>query len=132
LEEDPININIIKEISHSPLNKSILIEVPNDGCVGENQILLNFKQGQPTVDQVFNAIFEHGADSNERIIGFTGGHCWDDRENPGADVDKVKSLIENMNSYDQRIYLVKMSCDSTSSAVDYEVLAKPLGILFRS
>ena len=38
-------INIIKEISHNPVNRSILIEIPNDGCVGENQILVNAKQG---------------------------------------------------------------------------------------
>ena len=47
------SINIIQEINHSPINQSILIEIQNDSCVAENQILLNAKQGQPTVDQVF-------------------------------------------------------------------------------
>ena len=47
------SINIIQEINHSPVNQSILIEIQNDSCVAENQILLNAKQGQPTVDQVF-------------------------------------------------------------------------------
>ena len=46
-------INIIKEITHNPVNKSILFKFPNDGSTGENQILLNAKQSQPTVDQVF-------------------------------------------------------------------------------
>ncbi len=119
------NINIIKEIANNPVNKSILFEVPNDGCVGEKQVLLNFKQGQPTVDQVYDAIYELGADCHTQIIVFTGGHCWDDKENPGADIDKVKSLVETMNEYDQRIYLVKIVGDSTSSAVEFEVLVKP-------
>ena len=47
------SIIIIQEINHSPINQSILIEIQNDSCVAENQILLNAKQGQPTVDQVF-------------------------------------------------------------------------------
>mgnify|MGYP001550288770 CR=1 FL=1 len=47
------SINIIQEINHSPINQSILIEIQNDSCVAENQILLNAKQNQPTVDQVF-------------------------------------------------------------------------------
>jgi len=47
------SINIIQEINHSPINQSILIDIQNDSCVAENQILLNAKQNQPTVDQVF-------------------------------------------------------------------------------
>lgn len=119
------NINIIKEITHNPINKSILFEIPNDGSAGENPILLNIKQGQPTVDQVYNAIYQHGKDCHNRIISFTGGHCYDDKKNPGADIDKARSLVETMNEYDQNIYLVKKSCDSTCSAIEYEVLAQP-------
>jgi hypothetical protein len=118
------SINIIKEITHNPVNKSILIEIP-DGGAGANQILLSVKQGQPTVDQVYNAIYQLGADCQNRIIAFTGGHHWDDKENPGADIDKVKSLADTMNEYDQGIYLVKMSCDSTASDLEYEILAQP-------
>ena len=47
------SINVIHEITHNPVNKSILFEISNDSCIGENQVLLNAKQGQPTVDQVF-------------------------------------------------------------------------------
>ena len=46
------SINIIREIAHNPVNKSVLIEIQNDSCVDENQILLSVKQGQATVDQV--------------------------------------------------------------------------------
>lgn len=35
------NIYIIKEISHNPINKSILIEIPNESCEGEIEIKLN-------------------------------------------------------------------------------------------
>ena len=89
--------NIIKEKSHNPVNKSILIETPNNGCVGENQILVNAKQGQPTVDQVYNAIYQHGADCQKQIIAFTGGNFLDDKFNPSADVAILKCLIDNMN-----------------------------------
>lgn len=119
------NIYIIKEISHNPINQSILIEIPNEGCASENQILLNAKQGQPTVDQVYNSIYELGAECQKRIIAFTGGNCWDDEYNPSADVDIVKCVIDNMNRFDLNIYLVQMIYDSTSSTCDYEILAQP-------
>ena len=119
------NIYIIKEISHNPINKSILIEIPNESCEGETEIILNFKQGQPTVDQVYNAIYQLGADCQKRVIMFTGGHFLDDKFNPSADVDIVKCLVDNMNRFDLNIYLVKMVYDSTSSLCDYEILAQP-------
>ncbi|MCK5470732.1 MAG: hypothetical protein KAI99_19550, partial [Cyclobacteriaceae bacterium] len=119
------NIYIIKEISHNPINKSILIEIPDDSCTGEIPILLSVKQGQPTVDQVYNAIYQHGADCQNRIITFTGGHFLDDKFNPSADMNIVKCLVDNMNRFDLNIYLVQMIHDSTSSICDYEILAKP-------
>ena len=119
------SINIIQEINHSPISQSILIEIQNDSCVAENQILLNFKQGQATVDQVYNTIYQHGAECQKRIIAFTGVNCWDDKYNPGADMDTVKCLVDNMNRFDLNIYLVKMVYDSTSSTCDYEILAQP-------
>jgi len=119
------SINIIQKINHSPINQSILFKFPNDGSTGENQILLNAKQGQPTVDQVFSGLYELGAECQKRIIAFTGVNCWDDKYNPSADMDTVKCLVDNMNRFDLNIYLVKMVYDSTSSTCDYEILAQP-------
>jgi hypothetical protein len=119
------NINIIKEISHNPINKCILFEIPNAGCVGENKILVNFKQGQPTVDQVFNAIYREGSDCKQRIIAFSGGDEWDDKYNPSADIGTVKCLSDNMNRFDLNMYMVQMIHDSTSSIPKYKVIASP-------
>jgi len=119
------NINIIKEATYNPINKSILIEIPNESCEGEIEIMLNFKQGQPTVDQVYNAIYQFGADCQKRIIVFTGGNCWDDKYNPSADMDIVKCLVDNINRFALNIYLVKLVSDSTSSIGDYEILVQP-------
>ena len=119
------NIYILKEISHNPINKSILVEIPNESGEGETEIMLNFKQGQPTVDQVYNAIYQTEAECQHRIIAFTGGHFLDDKYNPSADVDVVKCLINNMNRFDLNIYLVQMGYDSTGSICDFEILAQP-------
>jgi hypothetical protein len=119
------SVNILKEITHNPVNKSILIEISNDGCVGDNQILISAKQGQLIVDQVYNAIYGHGADCQIRIIGFTAGHFLDDKFNPSADMDTIKCLVDNMNRFDLNIYLAKMIHDSTNSICDYEILAQP-------
>jgi hypothetical protein len=119
------SINIIKEISHNPVNESIIIEIQNDGCIGENRILLNAKQGQPTVDQVYSAIYQMGSDCHKCIIVFTVGNNYDDKYNPSADVDTVKCLIDNMNRSDLNLYLVHAMTDSTSSICEYEFLATP-------
>jgi hypothetical protein len=119
------SLNIIQKVTHNPVNRSILCEIPNDSCIGENRILLNAKQGQPTVDQVYNAIYQMGSDCHKCIIVFTGGNNYDDKYNPSADVDTVKCLIGNMNRFDRNIYLVQMVYDSTSSICDYEILAQP-------
>jgi len=119
------SINIIKEVTHTPTNKSIVIEIPNDGCVGENQILLNVKQGQPAVGQIFDVVYQKGSDCHQRIVSFTGGNILDDKFNPSADVDTMKCLVENMNRFARNMYLVKMSHDTTTSTFDYEILAQP-------
>ena len=119
------NIYIIKEISHNPINKSILIEIPNESCEGEIEIMLNFKQGQPTVDQVYNAIYQLGEECQKRVIMFTGGNCLDDKYSPSADVDVVKCLVDSINRFDLNIYLVKMVSDFTSSISSFEILAQP-------
>jgi len=119
------SINIIEELTYTPTNKSIVIEIPNDGCIGENQVLLNFKKGQPTVDQVYNAVYQIGSDCHQRIIVFTGGNFLDDKFNPSADVDTVKCLVDTMNRFDLNIYLVKLIQDSTNSNCDYEILVQP-------
>jgi hypothetical protein len=119
------SLNIIQKVTHSPVNESIIIEIPNDGCVGENQILIGIKQGQPTVDQVYNAIYQQGSDCQKRVIAFTGGDTLDDKYNPSADIDIAKCLIDNMNRFDLNIYLVRMAYDSTSSICEYEILAQP-------
>jgi hypothetical protein len=119
------NIYIIKETSHNPINKSILIEIPDDSCTGEIPILLNVKKGQPTVDQVYNAIYQQGSDCQKRVIVFTGGNNYDDKFNPSADMETVKCLVDNMNRFDLIINLVRMVCDSTGSMCDYEILVQP-------
>jgi hypothetical protein len=119
------SININKEITINPVTKSILIEIPKNESTDEKQILLCHRKGLPIVDQVYSAIYKEGSDCQQRIIAFTDGHCWDDHENPGADIDKVRSLIETMNEYNQNIHLVKMSHDSTGADFEYEILAHP-------
>ena len=77
------------------------------------------------VDQIYNAVYKYGADCQKRIIAFQDGICWDDKENPGADVGKVTALVEVMNQYGQEIYLVKITNDSTDSGLEFEIIHEP-------
>jgi len=119
------SINIQKEMMHSPYNKSVVIRIPDQSCSSDTDILLNFKQGQSTVDQVFNAIYREGSDWQKRIIVFTSGDASDDKFNPSADIGTAKCLFDNMNRFDLNLYLVQLITDSTSSIPEYEFLATP-------
>jgi hypothetical protein len=119
----PYSISIIKETQIKRFNKSVMIGMPDPNCSGETDIFLNIKQGQPTVDQVFNAVYQQENDCQKRIIAFTGGDEWDDKFNPSAEIGTVKCLIDNMNRSDLNVYMVQVTLDSTSSIPEYEVLA---------
>jgi len=86
-----------------------LIKKSTDGISG---IYAEFKSGQPTTDQVLDAVYGKGANSMFRVLLYDAAITDEDRDNPGADEIIVESLIDGMNQYGANIFLVKVGLDA--------------------
>jgi len=81
-------------------------------------ILIDFKLGEPSIAQVFDAIYEIGKDCSKRIImfgGFEKNEILDPAVNagekvPATDEYVVASLINSMNHYPLYFSLVQLDC----------------------
>ena len=85
-----------------------LIKKSTDGISG---IYAEFKSGQPTTDQVFDAVYGKGAKNRLRVILYDGVTSDEDNGNTGADEIIVESFVDGMNSYGSNIFLVKVRLD---------------------
>ena len=73
------------------------------------KILIDFKLGDPSISQVFDAIYEIGKDCSKRIIMF-GGVGKNEVRDPATDEYVVASLITSMNHFPLNLYLVQLDC----------------------
>ena len=92
-------------------NRSGLLITGIEEETGQTEkILIDFKLGEPSIEQVFDAIYEIGKDCSKRIIMF-GGVNKSDVLDPGTHEFVVESLITGMNDYPLNLYLVKLECN---------------------
>ena len=89
-------------------------------------LYINIKHGQPTTDQVFDAVYGRGAKCKIRVIIFDGKVSEANCCNPAANEYVVDSLITAMIGYPLNLHLVKlMSDDSEDDQNDMEGFAEP-------
>ena len=89
-------------------------------------LYINIKHGQPTTDQVFDAVYGRGAKCKIRVIIYDGKVSDANCCNPAADEFVVDSLITAMNAYPLNLHLVKlMSNDSEDDQHDMEGFTEP-------
>jgi hypothetical protein len=75
-------------------------------------VYITIKHGQPTTDQVFEAVYGRGSKCRFRAIMYDGETLVADRDNPSADEIIVESFVDAMNSYGRNIFLMKVGLDS--------------------
>jgi hypothetical protein len=81
-------------------------------------LYIDIKHGKPTIDQVFDAVYEKGAKCKIRIIMYDGQTLKEELGSPTADECVVESLINAMNAYPLNLYLVKIEGDDFDTAID--------------
>lgn len=114
-------INLVESVQRykKDENRSGLIitgkEESNDQT---EKILIDFKLGEPSIAQVFDAIYEIGNDCSKRIIMF-GGFGKNEVFDPATDEYVVESLITSMNHYPLNMYLVKLGCRDFKTELYY-------------
>ena len=102
-------------------NRGGLIITCKEECLDQIEtILIDFKLGEPCIDQVFDAIYTHGKDCSKRIIMF-GGVGENDAIGPAKDEYVVGSLITSMNEYSLNLDFVKLNCNNLDTEL-YDLL----------
>ena len=87
----------------------LIITGKEEGTDQTEKILIDFKLGEPSIAQVFDAIYEIGKDCSKRIILF-GGFGKNEVRDPATDEYVVASLITSMNHYPLYFSLVQLDC----------------------
>lgn len=105
------NANSIDDINAYTKNqghKGMIITAREEGSDNPIEILIDIKAGEPSTDQVYNAIYDTGKHCEKRII-MHGGINRNEICGPATGELVVGSLIECMNNYNSNLFLVKMS-----------------------
>jgi hypothetical protein len=104
--KDVSGINI-KEIMRQDPDKIILIAEFLDENPEEKLLAyVNFKQGYPTTDQVFDSIYGAGKGCDLRIILYNNRHGYDGK-NPTAADWVVEPAMRELNNYQANLLLVE-------------------------
>jgi hypothetical protein len=111
-------MSIENKWNESDDHKSIICNLVKEIREETAEVYIDMKHGQPTTDQVFDAVYGRGAKCKIRIIMYDGKESKEDVGNPAADEDVVESLIEAMNAYPLNLYLVKLESDDIEAAID--------------
>jgi hypothetical protein len=111
-------VSIENKWSERDNHKSIICNLAKEIREKTAEVYIDIKHGQPTTDQVFDAVYGRGAKCKIRIIIYDGQTSEEDEGNPTADEDVIESLIEAMNAYPLNLYLVKLEGDDLDEAID--------------
>ena len=97
--EKGVIINDIEHYENESCRKGLIYHIQDMYSAMHHKILIDIKIGQPSTDQVYDAIYGVGKECNRRIIIFTEDLNKDDRNNPAADMHVVDGLLAVMNEY---------------------------------
>jgi hypothetical protein len=92
--------------------KEIVLKVREKGKDDLNSIMIDIRKGQPSIDQVYDAIYGIGKDCSKRVIMYTEETLDQEDWNPTIDEIAVRSLIEAMNANPLKLYLEKFHDES--------------------
>lgn len=102
---------VVKEIVRQDTDQIILLaEFRGGNSERKHLAYVNYKQGYPTTDQVFDSIYGIGRGSDLRIIMFNNKNGYDEK-NPAAEQFVVSTVIEGMNEYQENLGLVQSLSD---------------------
>jgi len=92
-------INDIQQYEREGGRKGLILKVKETNNSGLIKIMIDIRSGQPSIGQVYAAVYELGADFSKRVIMYTGGKSGGDEDNPTVDPYLVESLADAMNEY---------------------------------
>lgn len=120
-EKQIANCEQVKIIDHyiqNPDREGIIIEAQEYNSTAKIKIAIDLKLGQPTIDQVHDALYGHGKDCDIKIIIYSDGYVQTDIGIPSADFYAVSSLISRLQEDNVPIILIEM--DKNASEFRYD------------
>ena len=124
------NVESILDTSEYDLDcdrKGLIMEIKEKNNIDTCRVMIDVKSGQPSIEQVYDAIYTIGADCNKRALVFTDSTNYGDRDNLGADLEVVKNLLLEINNNELELYLVKASGIKDDELYIYELIDAPYG-----
>ena len=103
-------LNTVSIRSHSDLcNGRDFIEcgLHGKGHVQYGEILIDYRDGSPHLDQVYNLAYGEKANCPNKVILFTEEKQISEFEDPSAGIETVTGLVKFLNNHGARINLVK-------------------------
>jgi len=105
-------ISKIHDIQHYEKDDNrhgVLIDLQEDKLADKTKVLIDLRQGQPIVNQVYDSLFDIGKDCDIKIIVFTDGNNEYDEGVPVADEYLVSGMIGKLQDMNIPIYLFSIS-----------------------
>jgi len=106
-----IDIDTIHEINiyeRDGNRRGLIVEVQEKNLDVRSKIMIDLKQGQPIINQVYDALYGIGKDCSKRIIMYSGGKNNYDSGIPTAVLWVMELVLRNLHEYPLAISLCKM------------------------
>jgi hypothetical protein len=114
-------IEPIKNYKTKEHRQGVVIKARKNGDAETLSIIIDVKEGQPTTNQVFDALYGIGAESVTKILMFTGAQLKNDRNDPGANDLVVQNFVKNIRRYQVNIHLIRVT-SSQDKSLCYEII----------
>jgi len=88
--------------------RGLIVEVQEKNLDVRSKIMIDLKQGQPIINQVYDALYGIGKDCSKRIIMYSGGKNDYDSGIPTAVLWVMELVLRNLHEYPLAISLCKM------------------------
>jgi len=124
------NVESILDIREYDLDcdrKGLIMDIKEKNAIDTCRVMIDVKFGQPSIEQVYDAIYNIGADCNKRVLVFTEDTNYNDRDYLGADIGVVRNLLLEINCSDLELYLIKASAITDVEFYIYELIDAPHG-----
>jgi len=112
------NVNLIESIEKQDIEghrQNIIVAAQKYGDTVIQKIIVNIKEGLPTTNQVFDALYGAGSESMTKILMYTGISLEEDRNDPGANDMVVQNFVKNIRRYGVNFHLVRVTQDADKS-----------------
>ena len=111
-------INFKKYFNKSDNRCTAIINAQEEFFNYRTKILIDLRFGQPSVNQVYDSLYDLGEDCDIKIIMYTHGYNDYDKEIPVADEYVVAGLIGELQSNNVPIVLFQINSDSLKEEYD--------------